>query len=130
MFLRSNWPGLAWALFLLILSGVPGNYIPHVITFREWMHPDKIVHLLVYGIFVWLLIRGFRKQSAFNRLKKHASVISLIIGIVFGLMTEVMQAYIFTGRSGSIYDWFADILGCLLGWLVYLIFFKGKKVML
>ena len=127
MFFRSNWPGLAWAVFILVLSGIPGSYIPHVIRFRDWLHPDKIVHLVIYAVFVLLLLRGFYKLPGKHWLNRYAIHSALAIGIIFGFITEVLQVYVFIGRNGNIYDWAADIAGCMIGWLLHRIFFGSKK---
>lgn len=119
MFFRYNWPGILWALIILVLVGIPGTYVPKVQSFWEWLSLDKIVHLLIYAILVYLLIRGFTKQSSFIKLQQYAIYFALIFGIFFGLFTEVLQKFVFIGRYASVYDFIANTLGCLLGLTVY-----------
>ena len=128
MFFKYTWPGLAWMFLVLILSGFPGNYIPQVTSFWDWLGPDKIVHLVMYSVMVCLLIPGLKRQSKFLWLSRHAVFAGMGIGIVFGFFMEVLQKYLFIGRSGNLYDVVANILGCLLGLIVFNIFFR-KKVM-
>ena len=130
MFLKFNWPGLLWSVIILILSGIPGNYIPHIISFSEWLGPDKILHVLIYGVLVFLLIRGFRGQYTSKWLNEHAIETAIVIGIIFGLLTEILQMFVFSGRSGNVYDWLADIAGCFIGWGAHHIFFRKKKATL
>ena len=119
MFLKYNWPGILWIIIIMVLIGTPGNYIPKVITFWNWLSPDKIIHLLIFGILTFLLIRGFQKQFSFQKLRLYSKQSALIFGIFFGLLTEVLQIFVFTGRYGSMYDFSANTLGCLLGLLFY-----------
>jgi VanZ family protein len=51
----------------------------------------------------------------------------MLIGIVFGAFTEVMQRYVFTGRNANIYDFFANVLGCFVGLAVYYVINRKLK---
>lgn len=55
-------------------------------------------------------------------------IIWLIVTIItiFALLTEVLQAYVFIGRNGSIYDFIADFAGVLVGLVVFNLY-KRKK---
>ncbi len=125
MFLKYNWPGILWIIVIMILTGTPGNYFPEVETFWEWLSPDKILHLLIFIILVLLLARGFLKQYHYQKLRYYGTSIALIFGILFGLFTEVMQRYIFIGRHASIYDFIANTLGCILGFLLFKMLFRN-----
>lgn len=119
MFFRHTAPALVWAIVILVLSGIPGNYFPRIEGFWDWLGPDKLVHLLLYSAFVFLLMRGFYLQYSFPFLRLNYIWISLAVGTVFGILTEVLQKFVFIGRSGNIYDFGADVAGCLLGWLLF-----------
>ena len=122
MFIRYNWPGLLWLILIFVITGIPGNYIPRVAGFWEWLGRDKIIHLVIFGIFVYLLLLGFKKQYRFPSLRYHYIGYALFIGIIFGAITETMQKYVFIGRNANIYDFAANFLGCLSGYLIYHIF--------
>jgi VanZ family protein len=129
MFLKYNWPGLCCLAIILILTGVPGNYMPTIQRFWDWLGPDKIAHLIMYGTFVYLLLRGFSKQTQFAGLQANFVIYAMLIGIIFGAFTEVMQRYVFTGRNANIYDFLANVAGCFAGLAVYyLINRKLKKI--
>ena len=119
MFFKYNWPGILWLIIIFLLTGFPGDYFPRIQTFWNWLGPDKIAHLILFGIFIFLLIRGFRKQSSYQHLKRNYIIYALGIGIIFGAITEVMQRYVFIGRNANIYDFLANVAGCLLGLAVY-----------
>jgi VanZ family protein len=130
MSLRNLWPALAWAVVILVLSGIPGDYIPHVLNFSDWLKPDKLVHLAVFAILAVLLMRGISAGGLRFGAQKFAGLIVLSVGTVFGGITELLQYYLFIGRSGNVFDLMADIAGLMAGIAVYLIFFKrqGQKV--
>jgi len=114
-------PALLWGTAILVITGLPGNYIPKADGFWELFSPDKIVHLSMFAPFAWLLVRGFVQNG--TNIKKGILFASLI-GIVYALLTELMQFYIIPGRNGNIYDAIADILGVIIG--LYL-FYRFKK---
>ena len=120
-------PGILWGIVILILSGVPGNYVPSVFGFPDWISPDKLVHIILYAVFVFVLLRGLRKQYSKNEVSKRLIYSILGIGIAFGGITEVLQNLVFIRRNGNVYDFIADIIGCLIGLIVYLVYQRKKN---
>jgi len=97
-------PAVAWALLILV-----GTSWPDVSVGPDVGGLDKVVHFSMYAGFAYLLLRASRYRASWGR------VVIVLAGIaVFGLLDEVHQAYI-PGRSASIADWFADILGGACG---------------
>ena len=109
-------PALLWALIVLIIIAIPGSYIPKTSGFWELFSPDKIVHLGMFAPLSYLITRAVFR--AHNRLKLAFSIASLI-GIVYAIFTELLQYYVVSGRNGNIYDAIADIIGVVLGLLLY-----------
>src|SRR6185295_11566892 len=101
MFWRYNRLAFHWAGVILFLCGIPGNKLPEL-TFLEWLKPDKIVHLVLFGVQCFLLIKGFTKQDRFIFLNKNAKAMAVIISAAYGCLVEIMQTYIFIHRSGDI----------------------------
>jgi len=124
--MKYNWPGIAWLVLILILMGIPGDAIPEIVLFRDWLKPDKLVHLVLFGILTVLFIYGYRRQSRLKWLRGNAAFFAIIIGIIFGFLTELFQYFVFVGRNGNIFDFLANVAGCLLGWILYLIFLQKK----
>tara|TARA_Y100001954_G_C15713373_1_gene554230 strand:+ start:572 stop:964 length:393 start_codon:yes stop_codon:yes gene_type:complete len=120
-------PGIFWGVIILVLSGMPGSYIPEVQSYLDWLEPDKLVHVLMYAAFVFLCLYGIYKNRA-KSLLKHQYYVILGIGIAFGGLTEVLQKHLFIGRNGNIFDFYADILGCLIGLIIYLVYQRKKTV--
>lgn len=127
MFRKPLLPGVLWTIIIGILMLTPGNYIPKVSTFLDCIGPDKIVHLFVFGTYTILLAEGFYKLSKSLVLKRNPMLFSLLSGMIFAFLTEIMQAFIISGRNGNVYDFIADVIGCLLGILFWKIIHKNWK---
>lgn len=126
MFLKHCWPGLLWTLTILILTGLPGNVFPKVASWLELVEPDKIIHLLIFCILVILWAAGlFRYLPGQSR--ELTLFYALLIGIIVGGTTEILQKYVFISRYASLYDYLANVAGCLLG-LIILEFLRKKKI--
>ena len=116
-FTRNSYPGVLCALVILVLTGLPGSFLPHV---KPVFGVDKVVHLLMYAGFVFAMLWGYRKPFTENgkAFRRKALWITLIIGIMYGILTEIMQETLVPGRTGSVYDWLADVIGCILGAII------------
>jgi len=122
------YPGLVTAIFIMVIMGMPGNYFPKVVSFWDWLGPDKIIHLIVFGILSFSMIWGYRKKllhQSITALKK-ALLLTLLLSISYGAFTELLQKHVFINRYGSIYDFLADAIGCLLGVIAFFFYFKKK----
>lgn len=127
MFWRYNRPAFFWALLILLLCGFPGDKIPEL-TFLEWLNPDKIVHLILFGVQCFLLLKGFTRQNLFRFLNNYAGLLALLISISYGGIVEILQEYVFIHRSGDIRDAAANAIGALLGlWIYKRYFAKGER---
>lgn len=127
MFRKPLLPGLIWTLIIVLLTLTPGKYIPKITNFYDWLGPDKFIHLSLFGIFAYLLIEGFSKQSGVLYLRKNAVFISLLLGMVFAFFTEVMQKFVIPGRNGNLFDFLADMLGLLVGYMIWSIIRRNDK---
>lgn len=116
--LKYHWPWLAWLAGILVATGVPGNYVPHMISFEDWMRPDKIMHVLLFAGLVFLSLRSFMLQYQ-GQYERYIYASVLIVSISVGGITELMQKFVFVGRSGNVYDFGADAIGCLTGLLIF-----------
>lgn len=128
-FLKYNWPGIAWALMIMVLIGIPGNYIPKVETFLDWIGPDKLVHFALFGGQSFFIMFGLTKQYQSVNYRWSFAVAAFTVAVVYGGITELLQAYVFYGRHGSIFDFIANTLGALLGCICYAFYFlKLQKI--
>lgn len=125
---KDFYPGLITAIVIMILMGTPGNCFPNVTSFWDWLGPDKIVHFIVFGILSFSMIWGYREKiiSQNSNTQKKYYLLTLLLSISYGAFTEILQKYIFINRYGSIYDFIADAIGCVLGVIVFFYYFKKK----
>lgn len=122
MIVKNFWPGIVWGIIIIILSSVPGSYFPKIQSFSDWLSPDKIVHILLYFVFCFLLQKGILKH--YHHYKKPL-LLGMIFVVIFGGVIELMQHYLFIGRNGNIFDFLANLFGCMLSYL--LILYIGRK---
>lgn len=127
MLIRRLWPSLVWAIAILILTGLPGKYFPTVLSFWDWLNPDKVVHVFIFGVQTVLLLYAFRAQFLLRKLRWLYGVLILSLTTLFALLTEILQKYVFIGRHGNAYDFLADLLGVIIGFLAYYLLIIKKK---
>lgn len=108
---------LAWSVFILFISGIPGDSIPKT-TFSNIPHFDKIVHMGLYFPLGFFLMAEF-KLSKVKWLNRLAILLTLFLVALYGGLIELGQDYLFSQRSADWYDFFADLAGGLLGILFY-----------
>ncbi len=124
---RNSIPGILCGIIILILTGLPGSLFPRV---KPAIGLDKVAHILMYAGFAYACLWGYRKQFVSNGLayKKRAILLTVIISIAYGGLTEIMQETItLLRRSGDWRDLIADTIGTALGVLVFYLFFRRKK---
>jgi len=119
-------PSLVWALIILLLTGLPGTYFPTVISFWDWLSPDKVVHIFIFLVQTFLILVAFRTQYLLGNRRLVYTWLLISIVTVFAFLTEVLQSYVFIGRDGNAYDFIADFIGVLVGYLAYNLYFKKK----
>ena len=122
------YPGLICASIIMLLMGLPGKCFPTVVCFWDWLGPDKIAHLILFGILTFITLWGYRKKlldiNYPNRKKIYAIV--ALISIMYSGLTEILQKYFFINRYGSIYDFVADTIGCALGMFLFQLLVQKK----
>ena len=125
MFFKYNLFAISWALFILVLTTLPGEDLPDL-SFWSLLTFDKAAHGFVFAVLVFQLIIGFIKQYQFRQLRYKAVSIAFLIGIFYGAVTELLQEFIFTGREADIMDFVANFIGSLIGVVAFRIIY-GKN---
>ena len=110
---------ILWCIVILVLMGIPGTYIPKGNSFLNLLSPDKIIHLLLFAVFSILLMDALRQSERLLQQKYLLNYIIISFGIVFGILTELLQYSVFIGRNGNVYDTIADSVGVVLGVVLY-----------
>lgn len=124
--LKKLWPSTFWSIIILILIGLPGSDFPKINNFWGWLEPDKVVHIFIFGVLVFLILFGFRKQYFLSKKKYWFGIVSVLITSVYGIITEVLQHYVFIGRSASRFDFYADVSGAIIGWACFYWVYRKK----
>lgn len=111
---------------ILLLTGLPGSCFPRV---KPVVGLDKVIHLIMYLGFTYISLWGYRKpyQENGDAYRNKALWLVLVIGILFGALTELMQETLVPSRTGSVYDWIADTIGSLLGVAIYYFLHRSRN---
>jgi VanZ family protein len=127
-FLHYHFPGILWIVVILVLTCIPGTLIPQIPTYLDLFKPDKLVHLFLFLVLVFLILRGFRKQLETVPAQRFAVYIALNTGVFLGGLTEWLQGTtLVTGRLCSVYDFIANVAGCFLGWGLFILWNRRKQ---
>ena len=113
-------PSIAWAILILYLSSTTSINLPE--SFWDFISMDKLGHFGIYGIFTFLLLKGFQKSDL--KLEQKDVYFALTISILYGIGMEVMQYTFFPGRYFENLDIIANIIGSFTGLLFYKLYLK------
>ena len=116
---RYSWlAALTWALFTLVLCGWPGDQLPEI-NFWKWLRWDKITHLILFGVQSLLLLIAVKNSDPNKSVAPKIGWILVLITMGYGVIVEVLQYYVFIGRSGDLKDAIANGIGALLGLWIF-----------
>ncbi len=102
---------IVWTLIIFILCCTPGKYVPTA-HWLELLSFDKFVHASIFFILscLWLIV-GFKS----NKLSLITLIFIILVCISYGGLLEIMQAKVFSERSGDWLDFIANSFGSLIG---------------
>lgn len=116
---KIDWILIAWIIIVLFLISWPFPDIPEVSRFD---YSDKIVHMVLFGVFTFLLNESLLSKG----LRRHPSAIAgLIGGSAYAGLAEIIQIFA-PGRSCSIYDFYAGAIGALIAVIIFY-FLKARQ---
>ena len=121
--LKHLMPALIWAAGIFIIISMPGSSIPKS-RLLNIENIDKAIHFSLFFVLSLLLCYGFFKQNAFLNIQNHYLFFAVSIAIVYGGLTEILQAVLLSSRYGNIWDFFANSAGAIIGAFVFSVFFK------
>lgn len=122
MFWKYNIWGIIWLLIVLIACATPGEQLPP----SPFLDFDKLVHVGIFGVLHFLLLRGFLLQNQFPSLRKNHFLLATFISADYGVLMEVLQGYVFRNRSFDQFDIMANLIGVVLAMCIWLMFFAKK----
>lgn len=100
-------PAALWAAVLFLLSS-----LPEVPGAARVAVNDKVAHLVLYTV-LGLTLAWTRRRPARGSGPSHRAL--LLAGIAYGASDEIHQIFV-PGRTPSLADWGADIIGVALGY--------------
>ena len=125
-FLRNNIWSILWGALIILLTALPGNVFPRLPSYMDLFQPDKLVHLFIFMVFVFLMVRGFRMDGNPPVFRRNPVTIALTFAISIGGLTEIMQGLVIPMRTASPYDFIANVAGSSIGAILFLILEKRK----
>lgn len=114
---------IIWALFILALSIGPSPNLPET----NFFEPDKLAHLFVYGVLVYLALRACKSVK---NLTLRIVIVVIISSALYGLLLEIVQKTFFPYRFFEWGDVVANTIGSILGWIIFSYFNKQKSSIL
>ncbi|MEN5086808.1 VanZ family protein [Sphingobacterium faecium] len=115
---------MLWAVIVILLCCMPGQNFEKVPSYPGM---DKLVHAGMFFVFCTLIYNGVLVQFKGRPTKWVPVLVVSILGLLFALLTEALQLYIFTYRSGDWWDLFADSVGIGMAGFAYLLFYVRRK---
>lgn len=120
MFWKYNIWGFFWLLIIFISCATPGEQLPP----SPFFNFDKLVHVGIFGVLHFLLLRGFFLQTRFPKLRSKYFFYAPMISADYGILMEVLQGYVFRNRSFDWFDIFANLIGVGIASVLWMLLFK------
>ena len=103
---------------------MPGQQMPDLGGLFSF---DKLAHTVVFCILCFFMIIGFTKQHTYPTIKRNPIKFSLIFSGAYASILEFGQALI-PARDANLYDLAYNILGVILGYLIFVVIYKFSYV--
>jgi len=117
-------PAIIWGIFIFIMSSFPGNDIPKSFIINI-PFADKIIHFFLYFLLVILILIGSLRKSK-NTLTIYKFLFAFFISLLYGILMEVLQHFVFIMRSADLMDIAANTAGSFIGLLIFY-YIKERK---
>jgi VanZ family protein len=111
-------PALAWGAIIFIAISLPPGNIPKT-PLLKIPHFDKWVHFFLFLIFGAFTAYGFFKQRLGSFMKRKYVPLTLLAGLIYGSITELLQYFFFFGRNANIADVITNLFGTIIGVLLF-----------
>ena len=110
------WKPILLALIIFYGCAASGSNLNKVNIFQI-NNIDKFIHFSFYFLLSVSFQSSLLRSTLINR--KEQIIITLVIVISYGLIMEVYQFYFTSDRSAELFDAIANIIGCILGVLIF-----------
>jgi VanZ family protein len=109
-YLAALYVPVTWTIIIGVLLTLPGSVLPSETAFKI-PQLDKIVHMGLFGGFVFLWSLYLSKRTTALRVLLKWFFIFYIIANVYGISMEYVQKYWIPGRDYDLADIIADMAG-------------------
>lgn len=106
---------IAWTIFILVASGISSGTVKDLKLDIFFLF-DKIGHGAAYMMYVIFWAIAFSATQ-----KRNKSIwIAFVTSVLLGITLEIMQKYLFIGRSADFLDMLANISGSIVGTIIFI----------
>lgn len=116
--LKNYWLFFVWLLIIFYLSFTPLTGWPQPTIFQK-LYIDKVVHVFMYSVLSFLLLRGNFRQQKKQGTRYGYTLPSLIFCASVGIAIEFLQPLLTMYRKFEWLDMVANATGVLTGWLLF-----------
>lgn len=126
-------PAFGWGIFIFILSTLPGKDFPQIPDIFDLLSVDKLIHMIMYGVLTWLILRGISTQEIYKRNKKNILFMGLGVAVLcagFGWFLEWYQEKYCKDRLFEFLDGVANTIGAFISWISFsfLSIYRSQKM--
>ena len=120
-FISAYWRSLIMTLIILFLSVYP---FTSDMGLPRFQYRDKFIHSLMYVALAFVMYYDYRKTNQSVEKFRHFLPVLFLFPLVFGGLIEIVQAVFFPPRTAEWLDWFSDIAGSVIGFLIAKMIFR------
>jgi hypothetical protein len=114
-YFAASYVPVTWTIIIGVLLALPGSALPKEEAFSIPQF-DKIVHMTLFGVFVFLWDLRQTKRSPDTRLLVRWFFAFYVLANIYGAGMEYVQKYWIPGRDFDLADIIADMIGAGLGY--------------
>lgn len=116
-----------WTFLIIIAVLFPGQHLPETDNVLGILRPDLVAHFILF-LFFALFLAGFIIIYQDNNLNLKNILAIIIIGIVFGALTEFLQLILPVHRNACFLDLVMNSSGTIIGLLLFVVSYKMRVI--
>jgi hypothetical protein len=124
-FFRYHLPAILWAAVVLFLTLLPADAMPPTPQW-ELLSFDTCCHAAVFALLIFLVTRSLYHHFGSPQNLKFAISVAIVLGLIFGIIIELLQTVMKRGRHGEFTDVLSDFIGEILGVIFFYFLFRRK----
>ena len=108
-------PSALWSVLMAVLMFIPGSGYPSL----SFSGTDFLVHVVLFAFWAFLTVQGLYKQAHWPALRFYRGFAVVLLGVLWGVVLELIQGFLLWERSAGLDDYLADIVGIFGGLFVF-----------